>query len=515
MFKRTVCIISASILLLLGFSISAQNLRVGVYSNSPKIFIDSRGNPAGVFIDLLEYIARQENWELSYVIDEWSVLVDAVSEGNVDILPDVAYSESRARNMLFSQINVVDDWLQVFALQDSGINTLADLDGTSIAVLQGSMQEEYLSGSFRESFGYNFSLHSHADYYGTAQAVLLGTADVLVASRFFSFSPERDSRIVPTTIVFRPSVTLFAFSKDIDSEIPLTIDAHMAALQNDPYSVYYRSLDTWFAPPRSMVSRVLIVLLLVSAVLLLIMAVFVPVLRMQVKRSNAELLLANANLKESLEEREKLLRELYHRTRNNMQIICAMLNLQAAQQDSEILSDAFASAQGRIQAMAIVHESMLEAENLHCLAMYDFIRDLVEMVRSSDPQNYSGIKADIDVPDIPVNMDNALPLGLVLNELLSNSFRHAFVQRSRGDSPEISIRMINHPADASRYSIVYQDNGIGIQDIEAYIQPSSLGLQLIHSIAESQLGADVLFERRQGMYVRIEYVYMQQYGCTD
>lgn len=515
MSNRIACIVSVSVLLLPAFTISAQNLRVGVYSNSPKVFIDSHGNPAGVFVDILEYIARQEGWELIYVIDEWSVLVDAIGEGYIDILPDVAYSESRARHMLFSQINVVDDWLQVFSLQDKRINVLSDLDGTSIAVLQGSMQEEYLSGSFRESFGYDYSLHSYADYHGTAQAVLLGTADALVASRFFSFSPDRDPRIVPTTIVFRPSVTLFAFSTEIDPRIPSTIDAHLAALQNDPYSVYYRSLDTWFSPPRSILSRVLFVMLLATIALLLVMAVFIPVLRMQVKRGNAELLIANADLKDSLAEREKLLRELYHRTRNNMQIICAMLNLQASQQNSDILSDAFVSAQGRIQAMAIVHESMLEAENLYCLTMHDFIRDLVQMVRSSDSRNVSGIKTIIDVPDIPVNMDNALPLGLVLNELLSNSFRHAFSEGSQVDYPEISIRMMNHPADENRYSIVYQDNGLGIQDIEAYMHPGSFGLQLVHSIAESQLGAEVLFERRHGMYVRIEYVYLDQPGCTD
>ncbi|MCK9463442.1 MAG: transporter substrate-binding domain-containing protein, partial [Proteobacteria bacterium] len=104
-------------------------VRVGVYENKPKIFTDGKRNASGIFISILEEIARKERWRVTYVPCEWSGCLDLLSGGRIDLLPDVAYSPDRARRFDFHAEEVVDSWSAVYAPSGWEIERLADLDG--------------------------------------------------------------------------------------------------------------------------------------------------------------------------------------------------------------------------------------------------------------------------------------------------------------------------------------------------------------------------------------------------
>ncbi len=289
-FRRTeICLLFFTLLLSLCVSAVGQELIVGIYDNSPKIFMDQNGDPAGIFIDLLEYTAEQEGWELEYRTGTFSALMHQLEQGQIDILPDTAYSDRRAETVHFSNVNVIDDWLQVFVPDGSDISLVRSLEGADIAVLAGSRQQQFMQHEFRDLYQIDYSIIPFPDYSMTEQAVISGIADALVASRFYYFSPERNPGVVPTSIIFAPSINVFAFPADIPSNIPERIDSHVARLQNEPGSLYYRSLETWLQTDPDSFPVGIAWLLGVALLSLIGLGIFIPLLRKQIRAGRYKL----------------------------------------------------------------------------------------------------------------------------------------------------------------------------------------------------------------------------------
>jgi len=298
-------------------------VRVGVYQNNPKVFIDDSGVPMGIFVDVLEEIARLEGWNLQYFPGTWSENLQRLRDSEIDLLVDVAQSTDRVSEFRFSRGWVLESWIDIYTLESRRIRSISNLDGKTIAVLRGSIQEQYLSSEFRTVFGIRYTIQSLPDYAATVDAVRSGRADALVASRFFYFSPLKDPAIVPNHLILYPGGLYLAFCKDGCEDLVPVFDAHLARMKNDFDSVYYRSLARWLKTPEVRTHRIprWVWWINLSVFSLLILAgAFSLLLRRQVRlrtrelsESNARLTAVNheldekiSELKQSHDEQEKL-----------------------------------------------------------------------------------------------------------------------------------------------------------------------------------------------------------------
>jgi PAS domain S-box-containing protein len=261
----------------------AKTLRVGIYQNSPKVFVDDNGTPKGIFVDVLDEIARKENWKIDYVYGTWAENISRLKANEIDLLVDVSFSEERAKEFNLSRTPVLESWLDVYSKKEFRIGSIRDLDKKKIAVLAGSIQETYLHEKIKTTFSIDFTLLPYRDYPSSVNAVKSGEADVMVATRFFSFSPLRDEDIVPAHVIFRQENLYFAFPGNSNTDLSGIIDRHIAAMRNDPGSAYYRSLLRWLnIHPRALVPVYIRYALATLTGVLIMIGLFAFCLRRQV-----------------------------------------------------------------------------------------------------------------------------------------------------------------------------------------------------------------------------------------
>ncbi len=136
---------------------AGRTVRVGVYQNEPKIFMDSAGQASGIYIDLLDEISVDEGWTLVYVPCQWADCLSALGNGQIDLMPDVAYSTDRAQIYDFNTTPVLTSWSQVYANPRVTINGYGDLAGKRVAVLDGSIQQTVF-GEYMSGFGFKVTI---------------------------------------------------------------------------------------------------------------------------------------------------------------------------------------------------------------------------------------------------------------------------------------------------------------------------------------------------------------------
>jgi two-component sensor histidine kinase len=201
-----------------------------------------------------------------------------------------------------------------------------------------------------------------------------------------------------------------------------------------------------------------------------------------------------------LGEKEVLLKEIHHRVKNNMQIISSLLSLQADSIDEPHLLAMFRDSQQRIQSMAIVHDILYRSNDLAHINLAHYIRRLITELRQSySPLDPEQVRLQMHLDEVFVSMDVVIPCGLLLHELVSNCYRHAFAP---GDAGEIHVELQSQAA--GRLLLVVGDNGHGLPEQLNFRQTDSLGLQLICSLAE-QLGGNIALERGRGTRFTISF----------
>jgi two-component sensor histidine kinase len=211
--------------------------------------------------------------------------------------------------------------------------------------------------------------------------------------------------------------------------------------------------------------------------------------------------LAEDALKASLREKEILLREIHHRVKNNLQLISSLLRLQSRQieQKDEILVEMFEDIQGRIKAIALVHEALYRSENLELIDMSQYLQGIVAGLRTVSTQSMQELRINTDVKNISMGINAALACGLIVNELVTNSLKHAF-PKGREGKIVVTLSTIGE----EEFQLTVHDNGIGMPKYIDLRQPESLGLDLVVSLAE-QLHGSVEFTGGEGTEVRVRF----------
>lgn len=221
-------------------------VRVGVYENAPKIFTSVSGQPSGVFIDIIDHIAKKEGWEITYVPGTWGEGLDRLEKGEIDLMPDVAYTADRKEIFSFHKVPVLSSWFQVYARKGSKINSILDLSGKRIAVLERSVQQEAFS-RLAAGFELKTVIIALPDYSTIFETVKKKEADAAITNRFYGLMHAKQFGLEDTAVIFNPSDLFFAAPKGMNQKLLNTIDIHLTRLKQDTQSVYYQSLKKWIS----------------------------------------------------------------------------------------------------------------------------------------------------------------------------------------------------------------------------------------------------------------------------
>jgi two-component sensor histidine kinase len=190
-----------------------------------------------------------------------------------------------------------------------------------------------------------------------------------------------------------------------------------------------------------------------------------------------ELLASDQQLRQSLAEKESLLKEIHHRVKNNLQIVSSLLYLQEAYMKDEKGVEILRESQNRIKSMALIHEQLYGSEDLARIDFGRYIQGLTTTLLDAYGIDPGRIRLNVRTDDIALGVDMAVPCGLIINELVSNALKHAFPPDASG-TIEITIRNV----DAGRMEIVVADDGIGLAGFPADGDKQSLGLRLIDTL---------------------------------
>jgi two-component sensor histidine kinase/sensor domain CHASE-containing protein len=202
---------------------------------------------------------------------------------------------------------------------------------------------------------------------------------------------------------------------------------------------------------------------------------------------------------EDLHKKDILLKEIHHRVKNNLQVISSLLKLQSRKFEDPEVAEAFKESQHRARTMAIAHENLYQSRNLEDINFKNYIQSLVGYLVNSYGFSENDITININIEDINLGIDTSIPLGLIINEIVSNTLKHAF----KHGFGEIKIKMIRCGDDDS-YKISIADNGIGFPEEIDFRNTDSLGLQLVNSLVE-QVEGNIELKRDNGTEFEIYF----------
>ncbi|PZR20572.1 MAG: hypothetical protein DI539_10450 [Flavobacterium psychrophilum] len=210
-----------------------------------------------------------------------------------------------------------------------------------------------------------------------------------------------------------------------------------------------------------------------------------------------EINLKNRKLERLVEEKEWLVKEIHHRVKNNLQIVISLLNTQSAYLDNEDALEAIQNSQHRMHAMSLIHQKLYQTDNLSSINMSWYIKELAEYLKDSFDQE-NKIKFKLNLAPIELDVAQAVPLGLILNESISNAIKYAFPNRK-------GIINILFEEKNDFYLLRIADNGVGLPDNFESAESDSLGMNLMMGLAE-QLDGNFTIESDNGVIITINFI---------
>ncbi len=203
-------------------------------------------------------------------------------------------------------------------------------------------------------------------------------------------------------------------------------------------------------------------------------------------------------VKEALDEKNILISELHHRVKNNLAIISGLFSLKINDDLHEDAKNVLLESRNRVRSMALIHNRLYKSDNMTNVNFEEYAKELISEISASYPTVANSVKIDTDIKNVSININSAIPCGLILNELLTNAYKHAFRDKTNG---HINVSFIN---DNNAIVMRVEDNGVGLP--EDYKQKQSLGVTVIESLSE-QLDGSFNFSNNNGTCFELRFKY--------
>ncbi|AFY50757.1 PAS domain S-box [Nostoc sp. PCC 7524] len=219
----------------------------------------------------------------------------------------------------------------------------------------------------------------------------------------------------------------------------------------------------------------------------------------QAQNELAERQKAEIKLRSALAEKEVLLKEVHHRVKNNLQIVSGLLQLQSQTLKDPELIKTLRESQNRVESISLIHKNLYTSPNIGQINIAEYIDNLATSILISYQIESGRISLETHIQAINLNVDQAIACGLIINELISNSLKHAFT-REQGGKIMIGLHRVGNNIE-----MIIQDNGIGLPDDINWNNTNSLGLSLVYDLVTEQLEGTVTIERLQGTLFKIQF----------
>jgi len=290
----------------------SYTIRVGVYENAPKIYTTADGNAGGFWSEIIKYIARKEGWQIIWVNGTWEEGLQRLESNEIDILPDVGWTTERGEKFAFNSESILTSWARIYTPNGQRIETILDLEGKTVAGLNGSLNFDGPEGikELATKFDVHCDFIGMRSYTEVFEALQKNDVDAGVTNKDFGDLNEIQYNVSRTPIIIQPTQIRFALTKDADLTPYLvkTIDHDIQQLKADPKSIYYQALDTFFGEkPVEITPAWVNTLLLVTGGFIFFLVAVIVTSRMEVRRQTKKLAASELRYRTLLENYPDLL----------------------------------------------------------------------------------------------------------------------------------------------------------------------------------------------------------------
>jgi len=512
---------------------SDTTVKVGIYQNKPKVFIDSSGEPQGFFIDILNYIASKEGWQLEYVASTWEENLEKLEKAEIDLLLDVAESVGRDELFDFNKEIIFSNWATVYGKKQSKIQSILDLKGKKIATMKGDISYEDFSRNI-ENLGIYAAFEEVDQFSDIFELIAQEKVDAGIISRLYGLQHEDEYNVARSTIICCPRNLYFAVPKNKNQDLVKKIDQHLYQLKRDDQSIYYASLIKWIEgiSPWKFPAWLVWLLVLAGGTLtafaagLVVLKKQVNARTLELSKRNEELLSEITERKRAEEEKEKLQTQLIqsqkmeaigtlaggiaHDFNNSIQAISSYVQLMKLEetrnsQDSDYLNNILNSLKNannltkQLLTVSRKIKSKLRPTNLN-----DEILQVQTLLERTIPKMIEiefDLAKDLKIIHADSGQIEQILLNLALNASHAMPGEGKITIETRNIVLDKDVRTTNREADREEYVLLkITDTGHGIEKevqhrmFEPFFttkepgKGTGLGLSMVYSIIKNHHG---------------------------
>lgn len=474
----------------------------GFDPNWPPFEMYKNGKYTGILADYLAHIEKQTGITMKPVkINSFNETIDKLKAGEIHVVTEIGKTPSRKQFLEFTEPYLTDSQVLVTRVKGGFLADISDLSFKTVSQPKGYKRIEIL-----KALNPNIKIDITKNVKESLANVSNGKADAFigslsVASYYINILDYTNLKIAGPVelgdINFRLATTKdWVVFRDISQKVFQNISKkERRAIRNKWIAIRYDhridKYDFWNY------------IIYGSGFFLIIIVVFYYWNKTLQKEIRARKITEN-KLRETVnvingknKEKDTLLKEIHHRVKNNLQMIQSLFNMQSRQVNNEYTRQVLSQGKTRVHAISLVHELLYQSENFNSINIQDYIITLKDTIDSIYKKENLNIIITINTHNINLNIDEAIPLGLILNELLVNSYKYAFKNRSVGNIV-VSIK-----EDGLNYVFEYKDDGIGV-NMNTIELTRSLGMRLITRLS-NQLGTEPNFKNNNGLQVNFTF----------
>jgi len=471
-------------------------VQYGYDPNWPPFEMYDNGEYTGIIAEYVKVIEESTGIDLQPIeVNSFEETLDKLKSGEIHIAPEVGRNNIRDKFLDYTEVYLTDPQVIVTRYDAGFVGGIEDLKGKTISQPAGYVRIKRL-----KRIDPSLKIITTKDVKESLYDVITGKADAFigslsVVSYYISDLGYSGLKIAGTKelgdINFRLAVTKdWSIFRDIAQKVFKNIDKEKhIEIRNKWITIRYDhgidKRDVW-----TYIAYGVIAFLLLT----LFFYLWNNILRKQIKHREVvekKLRLTLDIVHEKNKEKDILLKEIHHRVKNNLQMIHSLFNMQSRQVDNEYTREILSQGKARIKAISLVHQLLYQSDNFDDINIQDYINSLIENVASIYKKADKSIEIHVNANGMSLDIDKAIPLGLILNELLTNSFKYAFEGKKMGNI-NIDIKK-----SKTKYSFVYSDDGVGF-DFSNLKATDTLGTRLITRLSH-QLGANPEFKSNNGL----------------